>query len=43
MSLLSGNLSDWIVCKTVSQWPLFISLLKLSIESTVFNDIALSS
>lgn len=43
ISLLSDSLSGCIVCKTVSQCPLLISLTKLSIDSTVFKETEVSS
>lgn len=43
ISFLSGSFSGWMACKTVSQWPLFISPTKLSTLSTVFKVIPVSS
>ncbi|TNN67093.1 hypothetical protein EYF80_022623 [Liparis tanakae] len=41
--VLSGSLSDWMACRTVSQWPLLMSATKLSMLSTVFRDTVVSS
>lgn len=43
MRVLSGSLRDWIAWRTTSQWPWLISETKLSILSTVFKVIVVSS
>ena len=43
MSLLSGSLRVCMACRTVSQCPLLMSLMKPSTESTVFSEIPVSS
>ena len=43
MSFLSGSLRVWIALRTVSQWPLLMSAVKASWESTVFNEMEVSS
>ena len=41
--VLSGNLSDWIAWRTISQCPLLMSATKLSTLSTVLSVIVVSS
>lgn len=41
--MLSGNLRDSIASRTESQWPLFISAMKLSMLSTVLRETVVSS
>ena len=43
ISLLSGSLRVCMACRTVSQCPLLMSLMKPSTESTVFSEIPVSS
>lgn len=43
MSLAFGNLREEMIWSTVSQWPLLISEMKDSMESTVFNETDVSS